>query len=410
MPLPAFTAIYTRKSRPNESALGSCEVQESICRDRAEAFSWEIKEVFSDDGGSSETLDRPAMKRLIEQIELGVIRRLIVDRADRLARKLSVIAELMELFDRYDLELIVVTDPNFGLSAASRLASNIVAAASEFQLDMTRERMADARAALKARGKRVAGPAPFGYRADPVTKELVQDIEQAVVVREVFRLAADGAKPSEIAAVANAQGWLDGKGRTGSWIPGRIRDMLNNPVYAGEIRDGESTLPGSHQAMVSNTTFEAAQRQLEKRRTQKTQVRSMPAPAYLTGVVTCGSCNRPLSTSTSQRELRSTGKVLYRYYRCRSESGGRPPCPGVNVSVYELEQALRRSLADVASDDAQVPLPFREWFAQLSEKEQLETLPKVFEQIVYKHDEGKIQMTFHETAFDLPGGDESEGV
>ncbi len=146
---PAFTAIYTRKSRPNESALGSCEVQEGICRDRAEAFSWEIKEVFSDDGCSSDTLDRPAMKRLIEQIELGVIRRLIVDRADRLARKLSVIAELMELFDRYDLELIVVSDPNIGLSAASRLASNIVAAASEFQLDMTRERMADARAALR---------------------------------------------------------------------------------------------------------------------------------------------------------------------------------------------------------------------------------------------------------------------
>ena len=58
----------------------------------------------------------------------------------------------------------------------------------------------------------------------------------------------------------------DGKGNTGSWISGRIRDLLNNPVYAGEIRNGDSTLPGSHQAMVSKDTFEAAQRHLKKRR------------------------------------------------------------------------------------------------------------------------------------------------
>ena len=47
---PAVTAIYARKSRRNESALGSCEVQAAICRDTADAFSWEIKEVFADDG------------------------------------------------------------------------------------------------------------------------------------------------------------------------------------------------------------------------------------------------------------------------------------------------------------------------------------------------------------------------
>ncbi|MCC9641655.1 recombinase family protein [Rhodopirellula sp. JC740] len=398
---PAVTAIYARKSRRNESALGSCEVQAAICRDTAEAFSWEIKEVFADDGGSSETLDRPAMSRLIEQIELGVIRRLIVDRADRLSRKLHVMARLMELFDRYEVDLIVVTDPNFGLSAASRLSSNIVAAASEFQLEMTRERMADSRAALKSKGKRVAGPAPFGYRADSKTKQLVQDIEEAVIVREIFQLAADGATPSSIAALANLKRWPDGKGKIGNWNSGRIRDLLNNPVYAGEIRNGDSTLPGSHQAMVSKDTFEAVQRHLEKRRTQTSASRNGLPPVYLTGVVICGSCNRPMSTSTSQRKLDATGKVLYRYYRCRSESGGRPPCPGVSVKVDDLEQMLVQSLADVDGMDGQIPHRFHEHFARMPEKEQLETLPKVFEQIVYKHDECKIQMTFRPDAFDL---------
>ncbi|MEO8270223.1 MAG: recombinase family protein [Aureliella sp.] len=99
--------------------------------------------------------------------------------------------------------------------------------------------MAETRAALKSHGKRVAGPVPFGYRADPTTKQLVQHPEEAVIVRDIFKLASDGARPSDIASMANLQNWLDGNGATGKWSSGRIRDLLNNPVYVGEIRRGE---------------------------------------------------------------------------------------------------------------------------------------------------------------------------
>ena len=80
-----------------------------------------------------------------------------------------------------------MNDPHYSDTAADRLMTNIVAAASEFQQDLTRERMADMRAAYKRRCKRVAGRVPFGYRIEPAMKQLVLDPAQSIVVRESGR-------------------------------------------------------------------------------------------------------------------------------------------------------------------------------------------------------------------------------
>lgn len=57
---------------------------------------------------------------------------------------------------------------------------------------MTRERMADSRAALNWQGRRVAGKVPFGYRADQLSKQLSIHQSEAGVVRRMFGLAAGG--------------------------------------------------------------------------------------------------------------------------------------------------------------------------------------------------------------------------
>lgn len=195
-------AIYARQSRGSRAELTSCEAQADICRDAATSRGWMVAQIFADEAGSSETLDRPAMQKLLDEIKAGKVKRLIVDRLDRLTRRLVDLLMLLELFDDHQVELEVVNDPHFSNSATSRLMTHIVAAASEFQLEITRERLADARAALKRKGKRVAGRVPFGYQADPNTKALVPHAEQAVVVRDFFKLAADGSKPSELATLA----------------------------------------------------------------------------------------------------------------------------------------------------------------------------------------------------------------
>jgi hypothetical protein len=126
--------------------------------------------------------------------------------------------------------LVVVTDPNYSDSAVSRLMTNIVAAASEFQQDLTRERMADMRAALKRQGKRVAGRVPFGYQADPDTKKLIIDPEPAIIVRDFFELASKGARPSELANLANLSDWKDQNGESGKWTARRIPTVFHPAI------------------------------------------------------------------------------------------------------------------------------------------------------------------------------------
>lgn len=267
---------------------------------------------------------------------------------------------------------------------------------------LTRDRMTDMRASLKARGKRVAGPVPYGYLADPQSKQLIQHAEEAVVVRDIFQLASDGARPSEIASLANLKRWAGSQGAIGKWTSGRIRDLLNNPIYIGEIRNGDSTLPGTHQAIASKATFDAVQRHMESRRTQSTPTRSSSTSRSLTGIVICGTCNRPMSTSMSQRTLGTNASVQYRYYRCRSESGGRPPCPGVNVQACDLEQAIRGALSDACDEASEVPREFRMQFARLNEREQLRAIRDVVMRATYHPDRQSVQIEFREGAFNRP--------
>ncbi len=181
-------AIYARQSRVRDVAYSSCKSQIDMCREFASSKDWIITQVYSDEGCSSETLDRPQMSKLVAAIEMGEVRQLVVYSLDRLTRRMIHFQQLLNLFERYSVSLAVVNDPSFSDNATGRLMANIIAAANEFQLDLTKERMADMRAAYKRDGKRVAGRVPFGYQTDPATKQLVVNEEQACRVHDFFAL------------------------------------------------------------------------------------------------------------------------------------------------------------------------------------------------------------------------------
>ena len=161
-----LNVVYSRQSRYGGGSFSSCDAQYAICHDTATSLGLAVHDHFADEGESSETLDRPAMQELINAVQEGLIERVIVYKVDRLVKPLAMLAELLAIFEQHEIKLLVVTDPNFGQSAASRLASNIVAAASEFQQDLIRDRLAEMRTALKRHGERVAGQIPFRYMTE----------------------------------------------------------------------------------------------------------------------------------------------------------------------------------------------------------------------------------------------------
>lgn len=385
-----------------ESGLESfrpCETQRGICASFAVEQSWRLaSETFDDAGSSSESLDRPAMQRLLKEIERGEVNRIVVYSVDRLTRKLGDLHKLLDLFERHDVELAVVTDPSFGTSAADRLTSNIVAAASEFQLEMTRERMADMRGALKRQGRRVAGRVPFGYRAPLPTKQLVVEPDEAAVVRHMFELAAAGTRPQEIADRFNQEKLTGVAGRVGNWTARQVLKVLGNPTYRGDIHDGANTRPGRHEAVVTPAVFDQVRGLIEARRSRPPGRDKLKLSWPLRGLLVCGDCGRIMSPVVSGYR-----NFLYRYYRCRSRALGRPPCKGVGVFAFEIEGFVRTTLSDDRSEsiDSETAAQLQEFstaWRHLDERQQMAALADVLKEVRFDPRGGSITLSLQADA------------
>ena len=352
---------------------------------------WPVHDHFRDEGESSETLHRPALEELIDAVKQRLIGRIIVYALDRLARRLALLSELLALFEEFEVELVVVSDPNFGSSAASRLATNVIAAASEFQQDLNRDRLADMRAALKQRGKRVAGQIPFGYMTEGDSSKLIPDPESSVVIRDMFALASQGSKPSDIVAIANIGKWKDRYGNTGRWTTTRVLKLLSNRTYVGEIRDGESFRPGEHVPLVTRDVFDRVQEHIAERQTRTPGRGKRRNNLRLIDVLVCGLCNRPMTSSYSRR-----GNVRYIYYRCRSQAGGRPPCANVSVDAYQLEEFVRETMCEWGDGDPDYLVGFSKVWREMPQMKQLNLLRTFVSKVVYDPVAETVHMEFNE--------------
>ena len=388
--------IYTRQSRDRNAVFSSCDMQRSICKDFADGFGWEVCETFEDVGGSSESLDRPSLRRLLQSVEAGGVNRIIVYSVDRLTRKLLHLQVLLQTFEQHDVSLHVVTDPHFGRSASARLMSNIIAAASEFQQDLTRERLAEARAGLKQKGRRVAGRVPYGYVTDRNSKRLIIDPTDAKRVREIFELAVSGKRPQEIADYANGLGWLKGRTR-GTWTARQVLKMLSNPTYTGMIHNGRGRLPGQHEAIVDHAMFEQARSVIASRRSRKAAYAPARFLFPLRKLLKCGRCHRAMTPCMNQRKY-----FRDYFYRCRSRAGGKPPCRNVSLRAFEIEHficSMFEQSEEEHESSANTPLEaIRSAWRELNMRTQTNLLATIIKEVIFDPDAGAIVVTLVDDA------------
>lgn len=319
---------------------------------------WQLVDRRYDDlGHSSETLDRPALIRLVEDIQAGEIDRVLVHRLDRVARKILFACQFLELLRLHDVAITIVSQPEISGDANGRLLINLMATFAEFEQDMTKSRMADARAALKAHGRRVAGRVPHGYFADPTTKQLIVSELEAARIREIFRLAANGKSLAEIADALN-----EGKGipnefepNRSPWTPRRISAVLSNRHYLGQIKYRNTWVKGLHEPIVDEQTFKQAHEQTARRRTTAKTDRSISSITNsLRGRVDCPKCSRKLSIGTDVKQIDRLCKQVTTYYRCRSNSGGRKPCTGVRTQAWKLEKRVIDAITAAANNSVTI--------------------------------------------------------
>ena len=355
---PIRCAIYTRQSVHSSDDLSSCQVQHDACRLYAEsqiAHGWTlIPERFDDDGYSGATLERPALDRLLGLVRKGQVDQVIVHHLDRLSRSVRGCAALLNEFRQLEISLVIVTATELGHSAQDVFVLNILASFAEFEREMIATRIAESRERLKARHLRFAGGVPFGYDADRRTKQLVPNEEESAVVKWMFSEGAAGKKPADIAEAANGLGYRTkvsvalrtGNKRGGSlWTARQVVATLRNPVHIGMLRDRDSARLGCHEGIIGDAVFATVGEMLDGRRTRRSGAFVYGPIWPLKGRITCGTCGRPLMPHSTRR-----GNKVYRYYRCRSTAGGRPPC-GYQIAAGAIESAVANVLPRAHRDE-----------------------------------------------------------
>ncbi len=313
---------------------------------------WAALPTRYDDGGySGATLERPALQRLLADIEAGKIDCVVVYKIDRLSRSLLDFAKLIDIFDRHNVSFVSVTQRFDTSTSMGRLMLNILLSFAQFEREIIGERIRDKVAATRRKGKYTGGPPVLGYDVDRERKRLIVNPEEAQLVRRIFSDFAQTGSTTTLAQALTAEGyttksWTTKKGTTRAgrpWNKVLVYRVLNNPLYIGEVTHKGERYPGEHEPIVARRLWDQAHSILARNcRTRGVRTRTK-TPALLRGLIRCAHCDCSMGPSFTKRR----GKT-YRYYQClRASKHGAGSCPVGTVPAGEIERAVIEQLRAV---------------------------------------------------------------
>jgi DNA invertase Pin-like site-specific DNA recombinase len=367
-------AVYTRKSSEEglEQEFNSLHAQREaglayIASQKSEG--WIALPDHYDDGGiSGGTLERPALKRLLRDIEAGLIDVVVVYKIDRLSRSLTDFAKLVDVFERHNVTFVSVTQQFNTTTSMGRLTLNILLSFAQFEREVIGERIRDKFAASRRKGMWMGGWPPLGYEVQD--RRLVVVEREAALVRRIFgRLAKTGSALS-IARELNAAGEVTKRrqcthsprgGRP--WTKGAIYKVLANRVYLGETVHKGVAYPGEHARIVEQRAWDKAHAVMAEPAHQRGAATRAQIPALLKGLI-YGPSGRPMSPSHTRRHGR-----IYRYYVTREAiADGYETCAVASVPAADVEGAVLDHLQKLLA----VPeLVARTWAAAKREGEKI---------------------------------------
>lgn len=303
-------AVYTRKSSEEglEQEFNSLDAQREGCEAyiaSQKAEGWLLVQDRYDDGGfSGGTLVRPALQRLIQDIETKRIDTVVVYKIDRLSRSLMDFARLVEVFDRNDVTFVSVTQAFNTTTSMGRLTLNILLSFAQFEREVIGERIRDKVAASRRRGIWMGGWTPLGY--DIKDRKLLINDQEAHLVRSIFTRFARGFPASqliEMLALENAHN------KQGKRIDkGYLYRVLNNRVYLGKAMHKGVEHAGEHDAIIERSLWDQVHDLISESPHKRSTRPKGRTPAILKGLIF-----GPTGAAMTPAHTRKQGR-LYRYY------------------------------------------------------------------------------------------------
>ncbi|MDD3065486.1 MAG: recombinase family protein [Endomicrobiaceae bacterium] len=303
-------AIYTRKSSEEglDLEFNSLDAQREACEAYIKSQKhegWQLVDKHYNDGGySGGTLERPALKELLNDISLGNVNIIIVYKIDRLTRSLMDFSKIVEVLDKNQTSFVSITQQFNTTTSMGRLTLNMLLSFAQFEREVTGERIRDKYAASKQKGMWMGGVAPIGYYRED--KKLYPDLKEAGKVKRIFE------KYIELKTVHRLKEYLDNNNilsRIGKkFSKGILYKILSNRVYIGEVPHKDKWYKGLHEAVIDLELFSNVQNLLKENNLNAKSIKHCKTGSLLSGKI-FDDKNNYMSPAHSNKN----GK-RYRYY------------------------------------------------------------------------------------------------
>lgn len=268
-------ACYPRVSSARQRDAHTIDSQLRMLPEFVARQGWQLvasADTYIDDGKTAKAghLEaRTGLARLLRDAAAGLFDVVVVVDQDRLTRAEDIIerATIMGAFQRAGVKVasaisgqILDLDTSHGDLMAS-LGGYFAAEWSRKH----RSRIMEGKATAIARGRKPAGPTPYGLTYDRATGAWGIDPERAAAVRDIYAGAIRGEPLSLIARHLE-----DGRAprtRDGAWTTARVYEILKHTTYRGEwVVNKERGIVIAVPAILDEATWNAAQAALRSRR------------------------------------------------------------------------------------------------------------------------------------------------
>ncbi len=292
--MPNRCAIYVRKSTEHglDMEFNSLQNQEESCKAyiASQAFNgWQYHKTYTDAAISGGTMERPALKQMLDDMAHGLVNTVVVYKVDRLSRSILDFHNMMRYFEKYGANFVSITQSFDTSTSMGKLTLNMLLSFAQFEREVSSERVRDKIRASKAKGLWMGGNPPLGY--DVINKKLVPNEIEAANVCHLFEKYLELQSVNALTEYAMthniyAKQWATAKGLTKGGRPIAKMSMhriLRDRTYIGQIanKTDNTVATGEHQAILPTELFERVQIALKNNANNKSETHG--SPNLLTG-------------------------------------------------------------------------------------------------------------------------------
>lgn len=323
----------------------SLEAQKERLTKYADFQNMEVVREYCDAGKSGKSIaGRPEFAQMLQDVadDRDGVDYILVFKLSRFGRNAADVLNSLQYIQDFGVNLICVEDGIDSSKDSGKLTITVLSAVAEIERENILVQTMEGRKQKAREGKWNGGVAPFGYNTDSKGDTLIIEPDEAEIVKIIYdKYVNEELGIDMICNYLNQHGYEKRKTRDfelNYFTRGLIVNILDNPVYTGKIAYGKSKTQkvkgtrdqyqrvktddylladGRHEAIISESLWEAAQQKRKENSVKWNKTHSLEHEHILSGVVKCPLCGTGMAGTVRRRKNKKTGEYKDDfYYRC----------------------------------------------------------------------------------------------